>query len=93
MSDVVCARLSITGRVQGVWYRASTREAALALGLVGTVRNRADGSVLAIAQGLQPAVDEFIAWCRRGPPQARVQSVELEWIGPDPLFLTFTIAR
>ncbi len=93
MSDLVCARLSITGRVQGVWYRASTRQEALARGLVGTVRNRMDGSVMAIVQGPRQAVDELIAWCRQGPPQARVSSVEVEWIGPDPLFLTFSVAR
>ena len=93
MSDLVCARLSITGRVQGVWYRASTRQEALARGLVGTVGNRVDGSVMAIVQGPRQAVDELIAWCRQGPPQARVRSVEVEWIGPDPLLLTFTVAR
>lgn len=93
MTDIVCARLSVFGRVQGVWYRASTREQARALGLVGTVGNRTDGSVTVLVQGPEPAVQGLIDWCRSGPPMSRVARVEIEWIEPDPLHLTFTIAR
>lgn len=91
MADLVCARLHITGRVQGVWYRASTRERAQALGLVGTVRNRPDGSVFAVAQGPRPAVERLIDWCHDGPPRARVARVDVSWIDPDPLLLDFSI--
>lgn len=91
--DLACARLHITGRVQGVWYRASTREEARARGLVGSVRNREDGSVSAIVQGPRDAVERLIAWCHDGPPRARVTAVAVQWIDPDPLLLEFTIAR
>lgn len=69
-------RISVRGRVQGVWFRGSTREQAERLGIVGFARNLADGSVEVLAQGTPEAVDELIAWCRRGPPGARVSSVE-----------------
>ena len=69
-------RLVISGRVQGVWYRASAREQALALGLGGWVRNASGGRVEAAAEGEADAVDAFVAWCRQGPPQARVAGVE-----------------
>lgn len=66
----------ITGRVQGVSYRAWTRETARALGLSGWVRNCADGSVEAVFAGDAAALDAMIAECRKGPPAARVDSVE-----------------
>ncbi|MAW81874.1 MAG: acylphosphatase [Parvularcula sp.] len=66
----------ITGRVQGVSYRAWTREAARAQGLSGWVRNCADGSVEAVFAGDRAAVDAMIAACRKGPPAARVDNVE-----------------
>ena len=72
------ARLVVTGRVQGVWYRASMRREAEALGLVGWVRNRADGAVEAEAAGPTNAVDRLVAWARVGPPAARVDAVEVE---------------
>ena len=67
--------LIIVGRVQGVFYRASTREAAHALGLKGWVRNLPDGSVEAVAEGPEEAVERFVAWCRKGPPGAFVTDV------------------
>jgi acylphosphatase len=69
-------RLRITGRVQGVWYRGSAQEEARRLGLRGWVRNLPDGSVEALAEGESEAVRAFAAWCRVGPPGARVASVE-----------------
>jgi acylphosphatase len=74
---LVRRRLRITGRVQGVAFRASTVTVAQALGLAGWVANRADGSVEAVAEGAEAEVAAFIQWCHRGPPAARVDHVEV----------------
>ena len=78
MSETVTRRLAVRGRVQGVGYRFSMVEAAERLGVTGWVRNRADGSVEAIVQGAPEAVDAVIAWARKGPRSAVVQSVQVE---------------
>lgn len=75
---IVTRHLIISGLVQGVWYRESLREAADEQGVTGWVRNRLDGSVEAMVQGEADRVDALIDWCRRGPPQARVEGVEIE---------------
>ena len=67
--------LLITGRVQGVGYRFSLRQAALRLGLTGWVRNRHDGSVEAVVAGTPDAVAALVAWAHRGPPAASVSTV------------------
>ena len=78
MSDeTVTRQLRIHGRVQGVYYRASMVAEATRLGLHGWVRNRADGSVEALAQGGAPAVQALVDWARRGPPQALVERVDV----------------
>lgn len=74
----VARRCQITGKVQGVWYRAWTVQEAQARGLKGWVRNCADGSVEAIFAGPQTKVDDMIAACRQGPPSARVTDVGVE---------------
>lgn len=79
----VARRLRISGRVQGVGYRAAFAAEAQRLGLTGFVRNRRDGSVEAEVAGAARAVDAIIAWARQGPPLARVASVEIEAIEPD----------
>jgi acylphosphatase len=71
--------LLIHGRVQGVWYRGSTRAEATRLGLTGWVRNLRDGSVEAVAEGERGALEELLRWCRRGPPHAEVTGVTVEW--------------
>jgi len=69
-------RLSVRGRVQGVGYRESMRVAAMRLGCTGWVRNRADGSVEVLVQGSEEAVTALVTWAHRGPPAARVESVD-----------------
>lgn len=68
--------LRVSGRVQGVFYRASARDRALALGLRGWVRNRRDGSVELVADGDAGALDQLARWCAEGPPSARVDSLQ-----------------
>jgi len=76
------ARLVVTGRVQGVAFRAATVDEARRLGLAGWVRNLADGRVEALAEGDRPAVEAFVAWCRRGPRLARVDDLQVTWETP-----------
>jgi len=71
-------RITVTGVVQGVSYRASTQAEARKLGLAGFVRNQPDGSVYAEAEGPAPQVDALIAWCHQGPPRAVVTAVQVE---------------
>jgi acylphosphatase len=71
----------ISGRVQGVFFRASAEAEARRLGLSGWVRNCPDGSVELVAEGPKAKLDELLAWCRHGPPRAEVEDVQVEW-GP-----------
>jgi acylphosphatase len=70
--------VTITGRVQGVWYRGWTVKEATALGLSGWVRNRRDGSVEAVFSGEETRISTMIARCRKGPPLARVDTLTLD---------------
>ncbi|MEP7207718.1 MAG: acylphosphatase [Casimicrobiaceae bacterium] len=74
----------ISGRVQGVGFRESLIATATALGAVGWVRNRADGTVEACVQGEADVVERAIAWCHRGPPAARVTQVTTDAVESDP---------
>jgi len=73
------AHLFISGRVQGIFYRANAHDAARRLGLTGWVRNLPDGRVEAVVEGEEGKIKELIAWCHQGPPRAVVRSVEVEW--------------
>ena len=75
----VRAHVWIAGRVQGVAFRAYTVDEAAARGVTGWVRNSPDGRVEAVCEGERTAVEAMIAWCRKGPPAARVSSVEVVW--------------
>lgn len=70
-------RVLISGRVQGVFFRAYTKEEAQRLGLKGWVRNLPDGRVEALFEGESRAVDEMIKWCHRGSPASVVTKVEV----------------
>lgn len=76
MSVPAALRVIVSGRVQGVGYRAWTVREARRLGLAGWVRNRADGSVELLAAGPEAALDALLEACRRGPPLARVDAIE-----------------
>jgi acylphosphatase len=75
-------RVRISGRVQGVWFRAWTVSMAKDFGLDGWVRNRSDGSVEAVFAGPGPQVDKMLAHFRDGPPAARVDALESDEIEP-----------
>jgi acylphosphatase len=69
--------LRIIGQVQGVFYRASARAQARALGLTGYARNLDDGAVEVVAEGDEESLEQFVVWCHIGPPAARVTRVEV----------------
>ncbi|HJL72815.1 MAG TPA: acylphosphatase [Nitrospinaceae bacterium] len=74
--------IMVHGRVQGVFFRASTQTRALELSLVGWVRNLPDSWVEIHAEGDQKNLELLIEWCRQGPPSAKVTRVDLDWITP-----------
>jgi acylphosphatase len=67
--------ITVSGKVQGVYYRQSTKEKAIALGITGSVKNLKDGSVYIIATGTKEQLDGLVAWCRQGPSKAKVADV------------------
>ena len=83
--------LVITGRVQGVWYRASAQQAGQERGLTGWVRNLPDGAVEAVAEGPREKLQDFISWCHEGPPAARVDHIDVEWLPATGEFGTFDV--
>jgi len=85
--------LKISGRVQGVYYRASALQEAQKLGLTGWVMNCPDGAVEAVAEGAKHKLEELIAWCRQGPDGARVTQVDVCWEKPENNFYSFSIRR
>lgn len=74
----VCKRCTVTGKVQGVFFRASAQREARRLGVTGHARNHADGSVEVLACGEAAAVAALVEWLRRGPPLAEVAEVRVE---------------
>lgn len=82
MADRVRARIVVSGRVQGVAFRQSTADEARRLGVEGWVRNLPDGRVEAEVEGDRAAVGALVRWCHAGPPAARVDGVEVEWVEP-----------
>ena len=84
------ARFLVAGRVQGVWFRAATREQALRLELRGFARNLADGGVEVVAVGAEAALAELEQWLWQGPPLAKVASVRRETLDTGAVFEGFS---
>lgn len=82
MSDRVRAHVFVSGRVQGVFYRATTRDTARQKGVDGWVKNLDDGRVEAVFEGDSETVAEMVEWCHTGSPQARVEDVEVDYEDP-----------
>jgi acylphosphatase len=84
--------ITVSGKVQGVFYRQSTREKAQELGITGWVKNMPDDTVHILASGTKEQLDELVSWCRQGPPKASVTDVA---VTDQPLqsFSGFTIER
>ena len=81
---MAAALFTVSGKVQGVWFRASTREQALQLGLVGHARNLDDGRVQVLAVGDADALDQLEHWLWRGPPLAEISDVVRESVTSAP---------
>lgn len=78
-TEVKRVEIIVTGMVQGVFFRVSTREIAQRLELRGTVRNRPDGTVEIIAEGTEERLNKLISFAKNGPPSARVYNIDLKW--------------
>ena len=79
MEEQARAHLIVSGRVQGVCFRAETQRAATIFGVSGWVRNRRDGTVEAIVEGAKKDVMSLINWCNTGPPLSKVEKVDATW--------------
>ncbi|WP_266077418.1 acylphosphatase [Haladaptatus caseinilyticus] len=82
MTDRTRAHVFVSGNVQGVYYRANTRDTARELDVDGWVQNLSDGRVEAVFEGSEEAVDEMVDWCHTGSPAANVDGVEVEYGDP-----------
>jgi acylphosphatase len=82
MADRIRAHVFVSGRVQGVFYRANTRDAARSRNVDGWVRNLDDGRVEAVFEGAADPVEEMIEWCHTGSPAATVDDVDVTYEDP-----------
>lgn len=90
---IVRAHVTISGRVQGVYFRGTIKERAESMGLNGWVRNLTDGSVEAVFEGEADDVRRMVSWCQKGPPAARVDNVVTEWESPTRELSGFQLRR
>ena len=88
---IVHVHVIISGRVQGVWFRASTKQIAKKLGLKGWVRNTPDGCVEAVFEGEEGLINKMIKWCHQGSPLSKVKNVEVKNQEPTNEFSDFSI--
>ncbi|MFO7644469.1 MAG: acylphosphatase [Desulfosarcina sp.] len=91
MQEKVGAHVIVYGRVQGVFFRAQTQRTAALYGVSGWVRNKSDGSVELLAEGSKPDVVALVGWCKKGPPAARVERVDITWQSYGGGFDTFDV--
>jgi acylphosphatase len=91
MANNFRARVIISGKVQGVWFRAETQRAARRIGVSGWVRNVSDGTVEAVFEGPRQLVEDAIAWCHQGSPASRVSDVNVTWEDYTGEFETFDV--
>lgn len=89
---LVTYSIIVSGKVQGVFYRQSTREKATTIGITGSVENLSNGEVKIIATGTKEQIETLIQWCRQGPPKAIVTSIEITEL-PLQSFGQFSIIR
>lgn len=93
MSDPTRAHVYVSGRVQGVFYRANTREQAQHRGVTGWVKNLSDGRVEAVFEGPESDVREMVSWCEEGSPGANVEDVDVTWKQATGEFSDFRVRR
>lgn len=86
-------QLTVRGRVQGVYFRASAQREARRLGITGWVKNRQDGSVDILAEGEEDGLRDLIGWAQKGPSAARVEKVDVRWRGFSGEFPDFRIVE
>ena len=79
MENKVRAHAVISGRVQGVFFRWETKHSADGFGVFGWVRNKRDGTVEAVFEGSEKSVMSILEWCKKGPPIAKVNHVDVKW--------------
>ena len=84
--------IKVSGKVQGVFYRQSTRELAIALNIKGHIKNMPDDTVEIVATGPPEQIEQLIRWCWSGPPKAQVTNVEVKELSTE-LFDKFNIVR
>jgi acylphosphatase len=84
--------ITVSGLVQGVYYRQSTKEKALELGVSGIVKNLPDGNVHILATGTADQLNELVHWCKQGPPLSKVSFVNVEFVEKQ-VFMGFVIQR
>ncbi len=89
--EIARVHIVIDGIVQGVFFRASTREKARELGLTGWVKNCFDGNVEAVFEGDRGKLEQILKWCKIGPPGAKVENIKSNWVAQTGEFDTFSI--
>ena len=91
MENQACAHVIISGRVQGVFFRAETQKAAIRLDLRGWVRNLPDGTVEALFEGPRERVDQILEWCWKGSPHSKVTDVKVTYRACEQGFSNFSV--
>lgn len=86
------AHVIVRGKVQGVFFRAMAQDYGRSLGLTGWIRNLPDGNLEALFEGPRDRVEDMVAWCRQGPPHARVDGLDLAWEAATGEFKTLRVA-